>query len=530
LPPSATLEPTSTITATSLATVVLPEPGDFIVRYHPDDALYVGDLVSLEVIGPQDVPLPDAQLSVEVSSNRGAPIGTTGFGGWGIAGREQATLLWTWDTSGLPAGEHELTISIQPQSLSWTETVTLLPAEQKPAKLGDSEWAITQTTCCDIHYMTSTASERDIQELAAMIEEQAQHAAAQMGSDFEERVGITILPRLLGHGGFASSEINVSYLDRNYAANDWDRVVHHEMVHILDGRIGGDLRPTMLIEGLAVYMSGGHYKPEPLMQRTAVLLPHKLNMYLPLQPLADDFYGSQHEIGYLQAGALVEYMIQKYGWEAFSAFYRDIHPVASGKHSDAINEALVRHFELTLSELEKEFIAALQSMPDSSEWVDDVNITITFFDTLRRYQEILDPSAYFRTAWLLDGEQMRQRSITADYLRHPNTPENLALETMLIAAGEDLDHPPYPQANELLDTVNLVLDAIEAGNGQPFTVNAQASNYFSIVQLLVAAGYEPQKISVDGLQASAQVGTGSANLQTLYLEKTNGLWGFSTPP
>ena len=523
-PPSATSLPSETVTLTPVPPSTLPGPGEFSIRYHPDDALYVGDLVSLEIIEPQGIPLPDAQLTVQVDSINGPVIGPASFGGWGIAGREQATLLWAWDTSGLSAGDHTLYFSIQPQAITWTETVTLLPAGDLPKPLAQATWATLQTACCDIHYITNTATERDIQSLSDSIEGQAQQAAIQMSTTFDERVVITILPRLLGHGGFTSSEIAVSYLDRNYAANDWDRVVHHEMVHMLDGRLGGDLRPTIFVEGLAVYMSGGHYKPEPLMQRAAVLLNDDLNWYLPLGSLTDDFYASQHEIGYLQAGALIEYMVQKYGWESFSAFYRDIHPAPSGKQSDAIDDALQRQFNISFEQLEQDYITALEALPNSSEWVDDVYITVTLFDTLRRYQELLDPSAYFRTAWLLDSEQMRQRSITADYLRHPIAPENLALETMLVAAGEDLDNAPYPLAKQLLEAVNAVLDAVENGASQPFKASSIAEDYYSIVQVLLDAGYEPQKINLDGLQATAQVGQGNAPLEAVNLQKTDGQW------
>ena len=116
--------------------------------------------------------------------------------------------------------------------------------------------------------------------------------------------------------GLPSSEISVSYLDRNYASNSWELVVHHEMVHAIDGHLGGDFRPTIFVEGLAVYLTGGHYKPEPLMPRAAALLPAYLNQYIPLKTLADDFYASQHEIGYLEGASLIEYMVKTYGWDA----------------------------------------------------------------------------------------------------------------------------------------------------------------------------------------------------------------------
>ena len=109
-------------------------------------------------------------------------------------------------------------------------------------------------------------------------------------------------------------------------------------------------------------------------------------------------------------------------------------------------------------------------------------------------------------------------------LRHPIAPENLALETMLVAAGEDLDNAPYPLAKQLLEAVNAVLDEFENGASQPFKASSIAEDYYSIVQVLLDAGYEPQKINLDGLQATAQVGQGNAPLEAVNLQKTDGQW------
>ena len=72
-----------------------------------------------------------------------------------------------------------------------------------------------------------------------LIQDQAESSVDRMGVDFVERIPITILPRVLGHGGFAGSEIYISYIDTNYAGNDLSQVLHHEMIHILDRRLGG---------------------------------------------------------------------------------------------------------------------------------------------------------------------------------------------------------------------------------------------------------------------------------------------------
>ena len=139
----------------------------------------------------------------------------------------------------------------------------------------------------------------------------------------------------------------------------------------------------------------------------------------------------------------------------FSSFYRDIHNHQGETQSNSINSALLVHFSITFSQLEQDFLSALQAEPDTSAWVDDVRLTVTYYDTMRRYQQLLDPSAYFRTAWLLDNKTMRERGIVADYLRHPHTPANLALETLFITAHQQMIAQDYTSATQTLDEITL---------------------------------------------------------------------------
>jgi hypothetical protein len=261
----------------------------------------------------------------------------------------------------------------------------------------------------------------------------------------------------------------------------------------MDASIGGERRPSILIEGLAVYLTGGHFKPEVLMPRAAALLPPTdgcvqastdeeqadaegeicgLDWYLPLVPLVDNFYTSAHEIGYLQAGAMVEFMVETWGWEAFSAFYRDVRPserLADELQGEDISQALAldeatrAHFGLTLDALEARFLEALSEETLKPDLVEDVRLTVVFYDTVRRYQQLLDPSAHFLTAWLPDGAQMREHGIVADYLRRPMEPENIALETMLVAADEYLRNGDYARAEKMLVVINAALDTLEDG-------------------------------------------------------------------
>ncbi len=449
--PQPTLTPVPTLTP-------IPEEG-FTVRLHPDGPLYVGDQVSIEVISPEDSDLEEKNVQIRVGGLEPKDLGSSGFGEYGIGGRLQATFSWVWDTSDLVSGDYHIGFSVQPDGPEWTETVSLLPAMDVPSPEPMARWETIEIECCDVHFISGTDFVKDLPDLLDVIQMQAEDAVQRMGIEFEQRVPITILPRVVGHGGFAGSEIYVSYTFSNYAGNDLPQVLHHEMIHILDRQLGGELRPSLFVEGLAAYLSDGHFKKEPFLSRAAALL--DLGWYLPLNDLADSFYTSQHEIGYLEGAALVHYMVNRYGWQAFNDFYRDIYPHPSGDQSQAIDQALLSHFGLTLEQLEAKFKTDLHWQNINPDMYDDVILSVTYYEAVRRYQRMLDPSAYFLTAWLPDGEQMRQRGIVADYLRRPSTPENQVIEELLVEIDLHIRAGNYLKAKKELNQVDQKLDLIE---------------------------------------------------------------------
>lgn len=428
----------------------------FELRWHPEAGLFVGDQLSLEVIAPPGMNLAGSLLEVSLA---GQALGSGEFWPYGLGARDQATLTWFWDTASLDAGHYALTFRVSPEGPAWQEIIFLHPAEALAEEFQGAAWAEARSACCVVYTITGTAAERDLPEILPLLNRQAELAALRMSLDFIEPIPIVLLPRVLGHGGFTSREIAISYLDRNYANNDLAQVALHEMTNLLDRRLHEGARATLLVEGLAVYVSRGHYKPEPLLARAAALL--ALDRYLPLVPLADDFYPSQHEIGYMQAGALVQYLVESYGWRPFFDFYGDIELSGYPSQSAALSAALQRHFGLDLPALEQRFLAELQRRPLPPDLLADVRLTVAYYDAVRRFQQALDPSAYFLTAWLPDPEQMRQRGIVADYLRHPVSPHNIELETRLVAAGRALRQGRYPEAEQLVEEVNRMLDRLE---------------------------------------------------------------------
>jgi hypothetical protein len=343
------------ICLTSCSAPVLPlQPRDALqntqrmnVRLHPDGALFVGDQVSFEVIHVSDVKETPDSISISLD---GQVLGEGKFEPFGLGGRSQSTLYWVWNTSGMQPGEYSLTFIAQPGPVAWEETITLHASEKIPPPEPGAQWASVEIPCCVIHYISGTDAEKQLETLKSVASAQAASVEQRMSAKIDKKIPVTFLPRTLGHGGFASDGIYVSYLQNNYAGSTAGQIIHHEMVHWLDRQLGGDFKPSILQEGLAVYLSDGHFKVEPILPRAAALL--DLNWYVPLRQLTNSFYRSQHEVGYIQAAALVSYLISSYGWQDFNQFYRNIQPAAGGSEADALDAALIQHFGVTLENLD----------------------------------------------------------------------------------------------------------------------------------------------------------------------------------
>jgi hypothetical protein len=422
---------------------------------HPDGPLYVGDQISFEVLAPATT--GGKSDGIEVTFD-GQELGSAGFAPYGIGGRSQATLWWVWNTHDLKPGSYTLIFTRLPDNTTWTETFSLHPAAQVPLPEPGAHWVSTATVCCNLYYITGTAAERDIVTLSQEADKQSAAVSAQMSSSLSERIDIIFMSRVVGHGGFTLSGIYVSYLDDNYIGNDMSILFHHEFVHYYDSVLGGVYLPAMLQEGLAVYLTGGHFKPEPLGPRAAALL--ALGWYIPLTTIANDFSNQQHDISYLEAGALVQYLVEIYGWGAFNEFYCTIPAPENQTISAVMDTALKDHFGISFADLETAYLASLQSQSFTEDVRTDLQLTVAFFDTVRHYQEALDPSAYFLTAWLPDGSVMRQRGIVADILRHPEGWENRLFESLLIHTQRELFSGDYKSAGSTLTWTNWLLNVV----------------------------------------------------------------------
>ncbi len=527
--PTATPRPTvsPTLAAPATPTDLYISPGDVLI--HPEPVLYSGDVVSFEVFAhdgghkglsgfPVAVYLGDPEAGKELSQVRA--------GAYGLGGRLEATFTWVWDTSGL-VGTQTLRVVLDPTdeiqigdentaNNVLTVPVTLLPRADEPPVEQSAHWLTSESVCCVFRYISGTAAERDIVSIEAAADKAITYVEARMGRELSSKLTFNLINRLLGHGGFATDTVTISYLDRDYAGGGLENVFRHESAHVLDRQMGG-ARPAVITEELATYVAGGHFKNEPFAPRAAGLLAQK--RYIPLRQLADDFYNSQHETGYLEGAAFITYLVDTFGWDRFATLLGAFQPAP--KDSAMLDAGLRLTYNKSLDELEADWLAYLRALPPDARWQTDIADTIDYYDTVRRYQQADDPSAYFLTAWIPDIEQAVRRDITADYSRHPAAPENIALETLLVRAGRAINEGDHATTRRCLEAVNAVLEA----HGD-FAADPLAYDYLLLTRLALDSGYEPQRIALDGDSAvvTATRLDGSTALTELKLTRTNGVW------
>jgi hypothetical protein len=253
-------------------------------------------------------------------------------------------------------------------------------------------------------------------------------------------------------------------------------------------------RITFLSEGLAVWAAGGHYQQENVDQRMAALV--ELGRQVPLERAIDDFYAMQHEISYLEAASLMSYLIETYGWRAVRVFYGSASADDAATLSQAVDLNLQAYFNRTLEQVESDWMTYLKELPRDRAVVTNLQATLRFFEMMRRYQSVFDPTAHYLAAWLPSPDEALERGATADLSRHPASETNVALEAMLHAASKALQNQDYDGMNALLSSVSRVI----ANNGE--FLDPLASSYLEIVRSAADMGYQVQRISLSGNRAT----------------------------
>lgn len=495
------------------------------VVLYPVPIIYAGDKVTFQLLPhvPEGLNVSDVNAAIFINGQQitGGPLDRRNWNG-----QAEGVYEWAWDTTGLQ-GDHTVEVVLDPGDAlqvgdedATNNRVTLtarvvIPTGQAARDVA-ATWETTEVSCCIVHVVSGTAAARDLATLLPLLDSAVQQAAARLTVQPSQKFHVYFIDRVVGQGGFAGTDMVVSYVDRRYAGGGLYELLVHEAAHILDQQFAPQ-RISFLAEGLAVWVSGGHYKAENLTQRSAALL--QLNKYVPLTQLINDFYPVQHEIGYLEAAGLVTYLIERGGWATFKEFYSDVSADDGPTLADAVDVNLQRYYGASLAQIEAEWGAMLAGTPVAPTDVDDLRTTIRYYDTVRRYQETYDPTAHYLSAWLPHPTQVREFGNPADLTRRPEGEMNVTLELMLTAADTALRAGDYARANVILDSVDNIL----ANNGA--IIDPMATAYLRIVRAAAEYGYKLQSVELSGANARAMaIQPPSNRLTSLVMEMRGQSW------
>lgn len=526
--PSVTPQPE--VTAVPPTPVPTPFPPDLSITsdsvfIYPAPQIYTGDKVTFQVrpYVPDVVNPDDVTVTIFVD---GLEMGGGTLSDRDLGQNAYGLVKWAWETSDR-AGTHQVQVFLDlhdtiqvgdenPNNNQITFLVVVADRSQLPPSEANAAWVMAETACCRVHVVSGTAAYRDLPELLVEVETAVQQAINRLNEAPQKTFDIYFIDRVIGQGGYAGSELVVSYLDRDYAGIGLHQVLVHELIHLLDQQFAPQ-RISFLAEGVAVWASGGHYKPEDVDQRVAALL--ELNRYVSLASLIDDFYPVQHEIGYLQAASFVQYLIDTYGWTRFRDFYSNATVDDAATPAQAVDVNLQIYYNQTLTGMEAAWLAYLSGLQWDGTAVSDLETALYLYDTMRAYQQQYDPSAYFLTAWLPYPSEVRQTGTPADLTRRPQAELNVTLEVMLQAAGQNMLAGDYNRANVILDSVHRVLTT-NGGFQDPL-----AENYRSIVHLAMSNNYQVQQVNLSGERAQVWVTeAGSSTLTPITLTMRNQEW------
>lgn len=315
------------------------------------------------------------------------------------------------------------------------------------------------------HYLfrfyPGSAAARDIEQIKRSAEQALVHDSAIIPATEAISITVYLVPRIFWQGGVAydGSTLMISYTDRNYAGVGAELYLQHETVHALAHGLvkeGGDIG-GLIGEGLATYVPGGHYGPEPIDAWTAAL--RRNGRFVPLCRLRVTFFEQQHEIAYLEGASFVGYLIRTFGLPAFRTFYAD-EPAIPEDAAQDVDGFCAREATRTTAgtgktyaELEAGWMSFLDEQDPSTTEQAGIEGQLRFFDLMRHYQEVRDPDARILPQSPRRWDATLQRAFATPAL----TETNALYETLFIATDRALDGGDPATANALMDELDIAI-------------------------------------------------------------------------
>ena len=506
--------PTSVILSTPLANITgQPSTGEEglhlekagTVRAFPGPEHYAGDILTFAIQATGDF---DESVMVSVAIDDQKPREAPGTFYW----FDEVIVPSALDTRNL-AGHHTLKFTTSNGDLNQTYSFAVLPADQRPTNETRAAWMVKETDCCIFHYLSETAGARDIDFISEHFKQGADEFETLMKAEIRSKMDIYIIDRILGNGGFGGNgQLVISYTDRYYGptmgGEGLETLARHEFSHAagIGFENAGD-GVDFNYEGLAVYVAGGHYKPEPLAQRGAALF--DLGHSVPV----DEFI-PQHELSYLHAAVILTYIVETYGEEKLGKFL-SADDDTPDEQLISMEDAIRLTFGISLEEFDHGFQAWLEKN-DPGEQLDDLRLTVELQDVRREYQDLYSPGPLFLISEI-DLSAVTRREYLPVVMREARTSPNIAIELMIANAQRAINSGAYSEAEQLIRSIKEVVSTSDFED-------PLAKEHLEIVLAAAKGGYEVVSLNLQNGYATAQVTKEPPVTTVLELKKVDGIW------
>ena len=473
------------------------------VHAFPGPEHYSGDILTFEIQSSSSF---DEPFTVSMTLDDREPVSVPAtFMPYG-----RVLLPMAFDTTNL-TGQHKLTFTTADGKLNETYFFEILSADQRPTNEENAKWLTHETDCCMFHYLSETAAAGDIDFISEHFQQGAREFESIMNAEIGSKMDVYLIDRILRNGGFGGDgKVMISYTDRYYGPTvdgiGLETLARHEFSHAADISLESTTDGIEFnYEGLAVYVAGGHFKPEPLAQRAAALF--DLGYSVPVNEIIP-----QHELSYLHAAAILTYIADTYGEEKLWAFLK-VDTIPDGQLVP-LEEAISLAIGISLEEFDQEFQAWLENN-DPGEQLDDLRLTIELQDLRREYQEAYTSEPRF--IQLEEVDSVARPENLPIVMREARAPSNVAVELIIAHGQQAIVEGNYSRAEELNEVLTEILST---GDFKDLV----AKQYLDIVLVAAKEGYEVVNLDIRGDRASALVTAEPPTLIDLSFQKIDGIW------
>ena len=505
VPPEAvvfsTAQASPTVATGDAATELIPVGN---VHAYPGPEHYAGDILTFAIKPSSGF---DESIEVSMALDEQEPRVVPGAFFW----FDEVILPSALDTTNL-TGRHTVRFRITDSDRSETYSFEVLPADQRPANEMLAAWQTSETDCCIFHYLSGTAAARDIDFISEHFQRGAVEFETVMRAEIQSKMDIYLIDRMLMNGGVGGGgKLVISYTDRYYGPTvgsaGLETLARHEFSHAADiGLENNGDGIDFNYEGLAVYVAGGHYKPEPLIQRGAAL--YDLGHSVPV----DEFI-PQHELSYLHAALTLTYIADTYGEEKVWDFLN-----ADETRDDQLlpmEDAIPLTFGIPLEEFDHGFQAWLEKN-DPGEQLDDLRLSMELQDARREYQALYSPDPIFLLAEI-DISAVMRPEYQPVVMREARAPAHIAVELLIANAQRAIVAGAYAEAEEWIKSIQAIVSTGEFED-------PLAREYLDIVRAAAQAGYEVLALNVQNGYATVQVTKNPPETSILEIRKIDGAW------